>query len=487
MLLAAVVLAALAPAAAQAGVGTPGSDGLGDPFFPQAGNGGYDVGHYDLNLAWHASGELDGKVAIAASATQNLSSFDLDLRHRLDVSSLKVDGTTVPFTRDGQELVIAPPAGILDGAGFDVDVRYSGKPRFVLDPDGSKDGWVPTHDGAVVVNEPQGAPTWFPCNDHPLDKATYDISVEVPRGLKAISNGTLEGRTRHGNQIEFDWHEPDPMATYLSTATIGRFHLEQSTAAGVPSYVAVQPGVDPGSVGKTGKVLRFFSKKFGPYPFSATGAIVDTSDAGYSLEVQTKPYYPSGPGQSLLAHELSHQWFGDSVSLERFPDMWLNEGFATWAEWRWGQKIGNQTTAEVTDQLYTGHGAGDDGFWNPPPADPGSGANLFDGTVYERGGMTLELLRQQVGSATFFDILRAWTAGHQYANANTQDFIDLAKATSDVPDAQLDTFFQNWLFEAGKPPPPEGRDDAIEGGGLGPMVELRPHGVRHSTIARIRR
>jgi aminopeptidase N len=432
-------------------VGTPGADGLGDPFFPQAGNGGYDVSHYDLSLDWHSSGRLDGKAAIAAKASQGLSSFDLDLRPRLDVASVKVDGTPVPFSRDGQELVVAPPAIIVNGADFDVDVRYSGKPRFVLDPDGSKDGWVPTSDGAVVVNEPQGAPTWFPCNDHPLDKATYDISVDVPRGLKAISNGTLQDRTRHGNRVEFDWHEPDPMATYLSTATIGRFHLEQSTAAGVPSYVAVQPGVDPGSVGKTGKVLRFFSKKFGPYPFTATGAIVDPSDVGYSLEVQTKPYYPSGPGQVLLAHELSHQWFGDSVSLERFPDMWLNEGFATWAEWRWAQKTGGQTTAQVTDQLYSGHGAADDGFWNPPPADPGDPADLFDGTVYERGGMTLELLRQQVGSATFFDILRAWTSDHQFANANTQDFIDLAESESGM---ELSSFFDDWLFEPGKPPLP---------------------------------
>ena len=445
---------ALAPAGAMAGVGTPGSDGLGDPFFPQAGNGGYDVGHYDLDLEWHKSGNLNGHVAIAATATQNLSAFDLDLRKRLDVDSLQVNGAPATFSREGQELVVTPAGPVLTSMPLNVVVDYSGKPRFVRDPDGSKDGWVPTHDGAVVVNEPQGAPTWFPCNDHPLDKATFDISVEVPKGRKAISNGTLEDKTREGNRVTYDWHEADPMATYLSTATIGRFDLDQGTAGGVPSYVAVQPGTDPGAVGKIDAVLDFFSAKFGPYPFDASGAIVDPSDVGYSLEVQTKPYFPGGPDQNLLAHEQAHQWFGDSVSLERFPEMWLNEGFATWSQWLWGQHTGGKTTGERFDDLYAAHGS-EDGFWSPPPADLGDPSHLFDfNAVYQRGAMTLEALRQLVGNGTFLDILQTWAADHEHGNGDIDEFISLVKSKSDVPDQDLDDFFQDWLYEPAKPPLP---------------------------------
>jgi aminopeptidase N len=437
-----------------AGVGTPGSDGLGDPFFPKAGNGGYDVSHYDLDLEWHKSGKLNGHVAIAATATQNLSAFDLDLRHRLDVDSLEVNGAPASFSRDGQELVITPAGPVLTSMPLNIQVDYSGKPRFVRDPDGSKDGWVPTRDGAVVVNEPQGAPTWFPCNDHPLDKATFDISIEVPKGRKAISNGTLEDKVRKGKRVTYDWQEADPMATYLSTATIGRFQLDQGTAGGVPSYVAVQPGIDPGAVGKIDQVLDFFSNKYGQYPFDASGAIVDPSDVGYSLEVQTKPYFPGGPDQNLLAHELAHQWFGDSVSLERFPEMWLNEGFATWSQWLWGQHTGGKTTGERFDDLYAAHGPGD-AFWDPPPADLGDPAHLFDfNAVYQRGAMTLEALRQLVGNGTFFDILQTWAADHEHGNGDIDEFIALVKSKSDVPDHVLDDFFQDWLYEPSKPPLP---------------------------------
>jgi aminopeptidase N len=439
------------PSTAFAGPGTHGSDGLGDPFFPKAGNGGYDVQHYDLDLSWHRSGQLRGHAVIDATATQNLSQFDLDLRSRLEVGSVQVNGVAATFTQDGQELVITPSVPLLTPAGFMVDVEYAGKPRFVRDPDDSKDGWVPTSDGAVVVNEPQGSPTWFPCNDHPSDKATYDISVEVPRGLKAISNGTLEDKQKDGKRVTFDWHQPEPMATYLATATIGRFQLDISERKDWTTYLAVDPHADPGQMRHTDQVLRFFSEKFGPYPFTAAGGIVDPSDVGYSLEVQTKPYYPGSPGRLLLSHELAHQWFGDSVSLETWPDIWLNEGFATWAEWLWDRHKGGITPADRVENLYGNHGDGDDSFWNPPPGDPGDAAHLFDYTIYERGGMTLELLRQQVGTEDFLDILQTWASDHQYANADTQDFIDLSEAKSGM---ELSSFFQDWLYEPGKPPLP---------------------------------
>ena len=204
---------------------TPGSSGLGDPFFPNAGNGGYDVGNYDLKLAYDPGTDmLDGKAVVTATATQDLSRFDLDLRG-FQISRLTVNGVAATFARDGQELVITPQTGISSGSTFSVAVEYSGVPEVIVDPDQSIEGWIPTDDGAFVVNEPQGSPGWYPCNDNPRDKATFDFAVTVPEGLTAMANGVLVSSTTSGGRTTWVWKETDPMATYLATSTLGRFDL----------------------------------------------------------------------------------------------------------------------------------------------------------------------------------------------------------------------------------------------------------------------
>ena len=204
---------------------TPGSSGLGDPFFPNAGNGGYDVLNYDLTLAYDPGTDvLEGKAVVTATATQDLSRFDLDLRG-FQISKLTVDGVAAAFARDGQELVITPPTGIRTGSTFRVAVDYSGVPEVIVDPDQSIEGWIPTDDGAFVVNEPQGSPGWYPCNDNPRDKATFDFAVTVPEGLTALANGVLVSSATNGGRTTWVWKESDPMSTYLATSTLGRFDL----------------------------------------------------------------------------------------------------------------------------------------------------------------------------------------------------------------------------------------------------------------------
>ena len=395
---------AAATSAIVPGVGTAqgafvhGSAGLGDPFFPRAGNGGYDVSHYALTLRYAPSANrLRATARISATATEGLSRFDLDLRG-LEVSTVRVDGATADFRRRGQELVITPRHPLTGGRRFKVRVRYRGRPHPVIDPDGSKDGWIPTDDGAFVANEPQGAPTWFPCNDHPSDKAKYDFRVTVPNGVTAVANGRLGRRILHRRHSTFVWHEHSPMATYLATVTTGRFMIARSRADGIPSYIAVDPTRAPAtSLAKIPAILRFYGSRFGDYPFDQTGAIVDHAPSvGYSLETQTRPLFDGTPDQVTLAHELAHQWFGDDVTPSSWPEVWLNEGFATWSEWFWTQRSGGPDTAAVFDSLYATD-RDDTRFWNPPPADPGTPENLFDGTIYVRGGMALEALRQRVG------------------------------------------------------------------------------------------
>src|SRR3954453_21608383 len=223
----AMATAALALGATPAGAG-PGAPGLGDPLFPLAGNGGYDVAHYGLALDYdRASGQLDGTAVISARATQSLSRFDLDLRG-FDVSLLLVDGRPASYRRSGQELIVAPREGLKKGRDFTVIVRYAGVPEVITDPDESIEGWVPTADGAFVVGEPQGAPGWFPSNDNPQDKATFDLDVRGPAGRGAVDNGVLVARHPHRGRTTWIWQEGEPMAPYLATATSGRFDLRRT-------------------------------------------------------------------------------------------------------------------------------------------------------------------------------------------------------------------------------------------------------------------
>ncbi len=430
---------------------TPGAGSIGDPFFVKAGNGGYDVGLYDLDLDYRpASGKLAATATITATATQDLSSFNLDFRE-LNIDSVLVDGAKASYTRRGQELVISPTAGIGTGSSFTTVVVYHGRPRNVIDPDGSKDGWIETDDGAFVANEPQGAPTWFPSNDHPTDKAMFAFEITVPRGLEAIANGELIRTERRHNKTKWIYRTTEPMATYLSTATIGEFRIDRTRVAGMPSVVAVDPRVAAKSrsaLREHGRILRLWAELFGPYPFGQTGVIVDFApDVGYALEVQTRSLFDRAADEATLAHELAHQWFGDSVSLERWPDMWLNEGFATWAEWRWGEEQGGPTTATIFRQLNETP-ASNTALWGFPPAIIPSPAQLFAEPVYARGAMALEALRQRVGDRDFYETLRDWTAANAHSNANTDDFIATAEARSGQ---QLDDLFERWIFTRGKP------------------------------------
>jgi aminopeptidase N len=428
---------------------TPGSRGLGDPFFPDAGNGGYDVSHYSLDLSYQPStNQLSGTATITATATQNLSRFDLDLRG-FTISRLDVGGRSATFTRDGQELIVTPRSGIHAGNSFTVVVGYSGTPSVVTDPDDSIEGWVPTDDGAFVVGEPQGSPAWYPANDNPRDKATYDFSVSVPEGLTVMANGVLISHDTSGGRTTWVWSETDPMAPYLATATLGRFDLTISTAGGVPSYVAVDPQLSSGNVlRKLPAIVDFYTSIYGAYPFNAVGSIVDSARVvGYSLETQTKPVYDRMPDEATLAHELSHMWYGDSVTLTEWPDIWLHEGFATWSEWMWSEHSGNRSAHQAFEHYYNTP-AHDFRFWTPPPGDPGTAVFLFNGTIYLRGAMTLQALREKVGDMAFFQIMRRWATDNQYGNVTTAEFIALSEQVSRM---DLDNFFDVWLYEPDKP------------------------------------
>ncbi|WP_432189201.1 M1 family metallopeptidase [Streptomyces sp. Tue6028] len=446
-----VAVAALLAAAGPAAAGTVGRAGAGDPYFPLAGNGGYDVRHYDLTLGYDPhSRHLDGKAVVTARATQRLTRFDLDLKG-LKVTGVTVDHAKAAFRRDGQELVVTPRHALCEGQEFKVTVTYSGTPKPVTDPDGSLDGWIPTDDGAFVAGEPQGAMTWYPANSHPTDKASYDFTLTVPKGYTAVANGLLRGQRTTHDRTTFRWRQSEPMAAYLATATVGKFKVEQyTTRDGVRVYNAVDPREATAAapvLKKLPSVLAWESEVFGRYPFRAAGAIVDRApQVGYALETQTRPVYDSAPDLGTLVHESAHQWFGDSVSLTRWKDIWLNEGFATYAEWLYTEQHGGRSAQKTFDSLYASPASSD--LWAFPPGDPGSGAHLFDTPVYARGAMTLHKVRTAVGDRAFFRILRNWAAGNRDGHGTTAQFVRLCERESGK---DLGHLFHTWLETAGKP------------------------------------
>jgi aminopeptidase N len=321
----------------------------------------------------------------------------------------------------------------------------------VIDPDGSSEGWVPTADGAFVVNEPQGSPGWYAANDNPRDKATYDMSITVPEGITAIGNGRLLSKRDHGGKTSWRWYEDSPMAPYLATATNGVFELRVSKVGRIPLYHAADPTEIPNGafdrLAVEAEAIRFFSDLYGPYPFSSGGGVVDHApEVGYALESQTRSQYDNTPSDITVVHEVSHQWFGNAVSLTVWPDIWLNEGFATFSEWIYQERHGGPTAQASFDEVYARPAT--NSIWTRPPANVGGPQFLFTGTVYDRGGATLQALRVKVGDRTFFHILREWYARNRDGNVTTADFIRLAEKRSG---RQLDAFFDVWLYQPTKP------------------------------------
>ncbi|MFD3519309.1 M1 family metallopeptidase [Streptomyces sp. NPDC058653] len=434
---------------------TAGTAGLGDPYFPELGNGGYDVTHYALTIDYApTSNRLDATARITARATQRLSAFNLDLAG-LTVARVTVDGEPARVRRADAELTLVPHRAIGRDATFRTVVRYSGAPRTMIDGDGVREGWLRSGKRSVALGEPRGSMAWFPGNHHPSDKAAYDIKVTVPKGQQALSNGELVRERTAGGRTTFSWHCAEPMASYLATVAVGPYRTKTSRTPG-PAGVRVHTAVDPevadtgeGLLGRIPAIMKWGEKTFGPYPFSSTGAIIGRSgDADYNLETQNRPFLPGPGGVEILVHELAHQWFGNSVTPKTWRDMWLNEGFAEYAEWLWAESMDGVPAKTSFDRAYD-----DAENWGFPPAEPPNAASLLGRPVYGRGAMVLHQLRRAVGDKEFFALLRGWARTYRHGNASTADFTAFAQKRTPH---DLTALWDTWLHGSKKPPRPTG-------------------------------
>lgn len=428
-----------------------GADGIGDPYFPTLGNGGYDVLNYDIDIVYAPeTGNIAATTTIELTPTVELVSLNLDFNQDLAISEVTVDDVVAGHGLVGNELVVTPAVPLSAGPSATVRVTYAGTPVPIADPSlfGATLGWNRLPSGMVyVVSEPDGARSWFPANDHPADKALFKISLTVPAGLVAIANGTLVAQEPTADGLtRFEYSMAQPMATYLATVAIGEFvEFDVESIGGVELTSWAAPSVlaqSEATFARTGEMLTLFNDKFGPYPFETYGVVVVPEALGFALETQTMSTFGTdfffGGDDSVVAHELSHQWFGNSVTVQGWEDIWLNEGFANYAEQIWLESSEPGYSIDAAFDLLRRTA----GAILSPPGDPGAD-QLFSIGVYFRGGMTLHAVRKAIGDDAFFTVLREWATRFGGANATTEDFISLVNEVSGTDQTQL---INDWLY-----------------------------------------
>jgi aminopeptidase N len=423
--------------------------------YPGLGSSDIDVVAYDVALTYDpVTDRLAGNVSIEVELLVDTDTVPLDAVG-LEIVKVVIDGSSAPWTTQGDELLVELADPIAGGSHVVVDVVYEAPHRLRSMDLGFPVGWFDTDDGSYALNEPDGASAWLPVSDHPSDKATWRFAITVPEGTTAVANGDLVDEIRAGDEVTWVWEQPEPMTSYAVLVLTGDYDVvEGESAAGVDLVHAVLPSsraalevYEPVTVAQ----LEFFVEWFGPYPFATYGLAITESSPGLAMETQGRSLFSADDfdgtlgywQQLLLAHELAHQWFGNAVSPARWSDIWLNEGFATYGEWMWLDEAGLQPLAISAESALRGQQDAAISVDDPTVNE------LFGTGVYDGGGMVLHALRLEVGDDAFFEMLRQWVARYGGASATSADFRSLA---SEIAGRDLDAFFDAWLSS---PDPPD--------------------------------
>ena len=428
-----------------------------DPYLPNNGNFGYRVSRYELELAYKvASNRLSGTATITAVTLASLKTFTLDLADTMAVTKVTVNGRRpAHFTTSTGKLRIRLAAALPARAPMSIVVRYGGSPRPIRSLWGEV-GFEELANGVLVAGQPNGAPSWFPCDDHPSSKASYRIQISTDSPYHVVSNGELVSRRTRAGQTDWIFEQPEPTSTYQATLLIGMYTEHQLLDTPVPMYAVLPARLNANfdrDFGYQSQMMETFIKLFGPYPFSNGYTVVVTDDnLEIPLETQGISIFGAnhcdgkGGSERLIAHELAHQWFGNSVTVRRWRDIWLHEGFACYAEWLWSESAGGPSADELAAQFHRRLAAAPQDLLL---ADPGP-ADMFDDRVYKRGALTLHALRRILGDQKFFGLLREWTTRYRHSTVVTDDFIGLAAHYAEAP---LKPLWDAWLYSTGVPPP----------------------------------
>ena len=427
-------------------------NGIGDPYYPADGNPGYDVRSYHVALDYHPGTEsIRATTLVRARAKTRLTSYHLDLKG-LHVDGLRVNGRAATWTRTGvHELVVKPARILRPGHRIVTRVRYHGKLRYVLDG-GEPSGWLPanTPGSGFIAGEPHGCAIWYPCNDHPTDKARWSLTATVPRPLAVASVGA-QGRTtagtRHGQPVRtYRWHLDERTATYLTGMYIDKLTFRRSRLADgtrVVSAYGPNPGQAPARERKLPEILRVLSRRWGPYPAPLAGGMFISKSIPYELETYTRPIYSRFTIPITIVHENGHQWWGDNVALRRWKDICLNECLASYSEWLWDEHNGanldhryRHLIAHYGDQLFSGK-----------LYDMGAG-HEFDAPVYVKGKFFVHALRNKVGDVRFFRAMRGIQKDFAGGNLSMNGLRDQLERRTGV---DLTSFWREWVYRTGRP------------------------------------
>lgn len=434
---------------------TPTSPPVIDPYLPGNGNFGYRVSRYELHLEYRVeSNRLAGIAAITAATLASLKTFTLDLSDALTVSKVEVNGRRPAKYRCSQgKLHITLAEALPAGAALAVVVRYGGNPKPIKSMWGTV-GFEELSEGALVAGQPNGAASWYPCDDHPSAKASYRIQISTDSPYRALANGDLVSRRTRAGQTIWTYELVEPTSPYLITLQIGRYEAVRLAKAPVPMHAVLPQRLIKNfeyDFGRQPQMMKLFTKLFGPYPLSSGYTVVVTDDElDIPLEAQGISIFGANhcdgrrSAERLIAHELAHQWFGNSVTVRRWRDIWLHEGFACYAEWLWSEESGGPTANERAVRYHQKLRALPQ---NLILADPGP-RDMFDDRVYKRGALTLHALRRTLGDEKFFALLRDWTTRYRHSTALTDDFTGLAaKYTNE----SLRSLWDAWLYRTRLP------------------------------------
>ena len=428
-----------------------------DEYLPKNGNSGYRVSRYELDLQYKVStNRLSGTVTITAVTVTELQQLTLDLSSALTVSKVSVNGKrAAQFSCGRGKLRIRLASKLATGAALSIVVRYGGSPRPIRSLWGEV-GFEELTDGVLVAGQPNGAASWFPCNDHPSAKAAFRIQVSTDSRYRVIANGRLVSRRQRASQTVWSYEQPEPTSTYLITLQIGDYEGVRLSSTPVPIRAALPTrlrGDFDHDFARQPDIMKLFVELFGPYPLANGYTVVVTDDPlEIPLEAQGISIFGanhcdgSRASERLIAHELAHQWFGNSVTVRQWRDIWLHEGFACYAEWLWSEHSGGSSADELADYYHVQ-------LREKPQdlllADPGP-RDMFDDRVYKRGALTLHALRGRLGDQKFFALLKDWTNRYRHCTAVTEDFTGLA---ANYSDESLRPLWDAWLYSTEVPMP----------------------------------
>lgn len=433
------------------------SDPMEDPYYPQNGEPYFDALHYDLDLEWTpSSATLDGSATITFRTTAERDDVRLDFGEPLEVTSAKLDGDDIDSSEDGEDLVLETGT-IKPGSQHTLTIGYQGKPEPVGSagsrPDLSSVGWTTESDGtAWTMQEPWGAYTWYPVNDHPSDKAYYTATVTAHEGMTPVFNGTLETSEQDGDAVTTVWSLDEPAASYLTTIAIGDYTATESEGpGGLPLTYWTRPEDDRllPVLEESPRVLEWLEGELGPYPFDTAGVVTVPSMSG--METQTMVTLGSMVRPTddellaVLAHEYAHQWLGDTVTPNNWKDLWLNEGLTMYVEARWNDHEGLRSY----ESLMRDWAAIDDAdrLRYGPPGEYRED-EFASSNVYFSGAVMLDRIRRQVGADAFAEALRTWPQEHRNESVDRDDFIEhLSESTG----TDLGPFVHEWLTAESTP------------------------------------